>query len=434
MISRAAVQLFFFFMLLFPAGFTRERGGILAVLLFFVLVKILYQQRSGIRLAQPIVEITSACVLVSLLWMAWGAANNAPGALQVGSVFVVWPILYMILIGLMSNLKQLQPFLTTIVIATFGVELLCIGILLESSGIINIDLISRLEPLNAAVNLLYEGNAQFNISSMSTFAFGLPFLVAKILYARKLSRWSLFEIFVLLLGVVIILFSGKRAFWIIVAISPIVFVSFAKIIGEKIALQRILPLIFVSVAGVGLAFAVYDFKVATMVDIFVQGFQFGDPNNVSAYRRAEQFDALVKGWEENPLFGAGHGAAAEDKKGELTEAFAYELGYIALLFQVGILGLAVYAVAVGWLFAQSIRIMVRNFATRDALLPLLTGTSCFLIANATNPYLNKFDYLWVIFLPAAFVNAILLRSAHQRAKTRQKHLGEVIPATRNANE
>jgi hypothetical protein len=31
-----------------------------------------------------------------------------------------------------------------------------------------------------------------------------------------------------------------------------------------------------------------------------------------------------------------------------------------------------------------------------------------LIGNATNPYLEKFDYIWVIFLPVALINFWLL--------------------------
>jgi hypothetical protein len=32
----------------------------------------------------------------------------------------------------------------------------------------------------------------------------------------------------------------------------------------------------------------------------------------------------------------------------------------------------------------------------------------YLIGNATNPYLEKFDYIWVIFLPVALINFWLL--------------------------
>jgi hypothetical protein len=39
----------------------------------------------------------------------------------------------------------------------------------------------------------------------------------------------------------------------------------------------------------------------------------------------------------------------------------------------------------------------------------LTGMTTFLIANATNPYLEKFDCLWTVFLPLAVVNVSLLK-------------------------
>jgi hypothetical protein len=37
------------------------------------------------------------------------------------------------------------------------------------------------------------------------------------------------------------------------------------------------------------------------------------------------------------------------------------------------------------------------------------------IANATNPYLLKFDFMWVIFLPLAVINRILLDASKRQA-------------------
>lgn len=50
------------------------------------------------------------------------------------------------------------------------------------------------------------------------------------------------------------------------------------------------------------------------------------------------------------------------------------------------------------------------------MLPLLVGLTCFLIANATNPYLLKFDYMWVIFLPLAIINRFLIEFNPRRSK------------------
>jgi hypothetical protein len=38
------------------------------------------------------------------------------------------------------------------------------------------------------------------------------------------------------------------------------------------------------------------------------------------------------------------------------------------------------------------------------MLATLVGFTCFLVGNATNPYLEKYDLMWVIFLPVALIN------------------------------
>jgi len=46
---------------------------------------------------------------------------------------------------------------------------------------------------------------------------------------------------------------------------------------------------------------------------------------------------------------------------------------------------------------------------------VLVGTTCFLLVNATNPYLWKFDSYWVIFMPVALINAWLLSQQTENA-------------------
>lgn len=129
--------------------------------------------------------------------------------------------------------------------------------------------------------------------------------------------------------------------------------------------------------------------------------------------RSSQFAALITGWREHPLLGAGHGAVASVVR-STEQPWAYELTYLALLFHTGLIGLFVYASGVIWIFWVG----VRSIGCRGAdvaIVPVLAGTASFLIANATNPYLEKFDYIWVIFLPVAFLNVWLLRRPGGRA-------------------
>jgi len=94
--------------------------------------------------------------------------------------------------------------------------------------------------------------------------------------------------------------------------------------------------------------------------------------------------------------------------------WAYELLYVALLFQTGLLGFTAYTMAVAWIFWMGLKIIRSGDTIGLWMLPTLVGMSCFLIASATNPYIVTFDYMWVIFLPIAFINLWLLKRKEWR--------------------
>jgi hypothetical protein len=71
-----------------------------------------------------------------------------------------------------------------------------------------------------------------------------------------------------------------------------------------------------------------------------------------------------------------------------------------------------YLAGVIWIFWQAIGVMRRS-PLSASLRPVVVGSICFLLANATNPYLAKFDYLWTIFLPLAYVNFWRLKTAER---------------------
>jgi len=142
------------------------------------------------------------------------------------------------------------------------------------------------------------------------------------------------------------------------------------------------------------------------------GFDFGATTvDEGAAARHEQFDALLRGWYENPLLGAGHGASAHGSIRSNERPWAYELSYLALLFQCGLLGFVAYSAGVAWIYWKGIGIIKDGGMLGQNMLALLVGMTCYLIVNATNPYLSRFDGIWAIFLPLAFINySLVLRS------------------------
>jgi O-antigen ligase len=147
---------------------------------------------------------------------------------------------------------------------------------------------------------------------------------------------------------------------------------------------------------------------------FLRAFDFSDVSNLSAYLRREQFFSLLEGWIDAPLFGHGHGTSASGSLRSDDMPWAYELSYMSLLFHTGLVGVIVYSSSVGWVFWKSIQVVRSRPESAALFLPVLSGLACFLIANATNPYLGKFDYLWTLFLPIGVLNAYLLQEARSK--------------------
>ena len=95
--------------------------------------------------------------------------------------------------------------------------------------------------------------------------------------------------------------------------------------------------------------------------------------------------------------------------------WAYELTYLALLFQTGLVGTGFYTAGVIWIYVTGIGVLRGGGPLGRMMFPTLVGLSCFLIANGTNPYLPRFDGLWVIFLPVALINLWLIERATARS-------------------
>ena len=398
---------FFFLMLVVPTTLQVPRGLLLMVLLTGAGLAAL---KRGFRFDPWILGFTLVCVTASTLFITWGAFNHAPGALRVGTVYVLWPLVYLVFIGVMSHPRDWKPYVDAISVSTVVAVAMILAILAEAAGFLAIPAAQLLEFLDAGV-ALYEGIVEFNLVTTSTLLFAVPFLIAKVVggYSRERPLMKFIEAIALLGGLVALMFSGKRALWVVVALSPFIALVMMRAYGARLPVARLGGFAAIILVALGTAAVAYELDPVAIWDDFAKGFDFAaQEEHVGAWRRKEQFFALLAGWEASPLFGAGHGGPASDKFGLEEESFAYELSYVALLFHVGLVGVVIYALPLAWLYYRSIKLMREDPTSRAMMAPLLVGMTGFLIANATNPYLEKFDYLWVIFLPAAVPNSYLV--------------------------
>ena len=409
--------LFFLLMLVVPTTYQKERGLFLLVLVFACSYEAIV---GNWKIYSTVLLIGIGCVVTSLVFMLYGLFNNAPGAFDVGTVYVLWPLLFLFFMGVINRPSDFESFTKVIILGVFISSILAILLVVEGFGFINLNLSSILEVQGAEIGI-YEGTVEYNLYNMTTVIYGFPFLLALIVLPKELRYfnkfWNRFTLLALVLALITLLISGRRAFWVITAASPIIIFVIYRVSGlaNPFTLKSLFFIFLLMLATSLVMSVVFELSFMSIIEMIVEGFNFGDSSNLSASVRAEQYYALLHGWMENPLIGSGLGASALGSIRSHEQPWAYELTYLASLFHIGLIGSIVYASALLWTFVKSIPVVRTSPEVAAMLLPLLVGLACFLIVNATNPYLAKFDYLWTIFLPVAILNAYLLRTSHGRS-------------------
>lgn len=388
-----------------------ERGAILILLVLAVAINLC---RDRWLLDKRILVIGIINVTVSVLFIYWGVVNNAPGAISVSTVYIIWPVLFLYFMGVLHRPSDLQQFLKVIILAVLFCSVLGVLLVVEALGWFTMNLQNILEFQGASVGV-YDGFIEYQLFNLTTVIFGFGLLISLLLIPRGINplnkNWRYIVLLAFIFSCLALLVSGRRAFWIVAALSP--FFVYGLCWAGKLKLSYwkhalALLVLLVTLGGGSQLSGVVD--IQTTYSNLISGFDFDNANTESATLRKEQFVALYNGWLSSPIVGHGHGSFASESVRDSDTTWAYELSYMALLFQIGILGFAVLVGSIAWLFYTSVVLIRRKPETSAMLIPLLVGLSCLLVANATNPYLAKFDYLWVIFLPVAVVNAYLVNS------------------------
>ena len=151
-----------------------------------------------------------------------------------------------------------------------------------------------------------------------------------------------------------------------------------------------------------------NFDFNALLNVVSEAFNYSSGDSDDVIGRRDQYFALMDGWANSPLLGTGLGGVTTMIR-SYEMPWAYELSYVALLFHTGLIGLLVYAAGVTWTYVMGLLVIRNDRQLGVYMAPVLVGTTCFLIGNASNPYLEKFDALWVLFLPIAIVNLWLLK-------------------------
>lgn len=358
-----------------------------------------------------------ALAAASFFFVIEGMLAGAPGASKMALVYVVWPLVYTVWIAGLAQRRFLLGVHNTTVLATLFIGVYGSLFLLTQLRVI---------PGTRIVSWLsfswesegfgeHDGYTQLQFAGLNSLAFLLPYVMASIATQLSSARRTLLNLclwIACVLSCLVMLAAGRRALFLVVFVSPLLILLFRAFLpmAEKKSNRRSL-LTFCAVFAVLMVLlfsglqTFYQFDLASMWEHFVAGFDLSSQTfEYGSAERHQELVALLKGWMDHPIFGVGHGASAFGSIRSETMPWAYELSYVALLFHTGIVGFAAYATGVAWIFCRGIWVLSQGGWVARIMLPMLVGAASMLIANATNPYLARFDGLWVLFLPLAVIN------------------------------
>lgn len=338
-------------------------------------------------------------LLMSIVAMVWGLAgimqgNPVEAAFDYIRLYVVYIFVYMLLVTYLANVDYYRSILWLLIISGLLISLTMFIPFLQV--IFGINFLP--EPVVKEMFLqvgVHSGYVQTNNVNTASLIFIIPFIISYLIVNHE-SKKNIWVIISLLIFLVASFISGRRVLWFVTIVSPVMILML--FIGIKCAINIALAkkMIVLAVGGILLL----SFVTYTIVHIELIEFS-GLSERVADFftsdetgPRSVQAKFLLDLFYENIVFGTGFGGAADFSK---NNPWTYELTYVQLLANVGILGVTAISSIMLYFFVWTIKALRMSNMSKMEFginLSILNGMLCYLIAAATNPYLGSFDGLF----------------------------------------
>jgi len=361
------------------------------------------------------IKIHFSVLLWILLMMASDFFSQVRGfieggvrSLSISTVTIFWPVCYTLII---SCLDRFSYFIKIIKIMIFATWVIIFHIFtLIGSMLFGID--SPLAQIDTVFRVVLDKNSLsvsgFSSSNLATLFFTTPFIFSLwgIRAYKDFFKGLSYPVICFLLLIVVII-SSRVGFLMALGFTLLIYLLTMNTFYNN--RFRLIKIFFVVI--IVLIAALYIFNINLSVinfeDIskdFIAHFNFTENHSSSVGIRVWQIRLLINKWKEKPLLGWGMGVGIREYTRNEDFSDSFESIYIKRLFQTGIIGFAIYSSYILWIIFRCISIIRKKTYLSKITYSILLGFICFMTANATNPYLDKFDCLWVLYLPLAIIN------------------------------
>ena len=369
LIGARYVGFFFVLMLIFPTVLQEYRLGLLIVLLLGFIANLSYDRTW--KMHRDVLILFLIALLLGIVYVIYGLVSGGEGASSLATVFVVWPCLYLLLIGKVQSISSLKIIYCSLIHGIFLANLICFAFIVSGFT----DALSSLQPLfnmlGGVINL-YDGSmTKFNMSTLTTIIYAFPFLITHFFYANNNFEVLISKRYLitqLILSSIILIFSGRSGFWVVAIVSVPISIGLLYCTNAvNLKLKQICVNFFYLFILFWLLYSIlqmFGIDFSKILNGFIYSFNFNDINNYSANRRQEQFFNLISAWSEKPLFGAGLGVVPPNES-----TWEFELQYVALLWFFGVFGFTVYFLMITYIIFQSIYLCRKNRDLTQYLMP-----------------------------------------------------------------
>lgn len=347
--------------------------------------------------------------------LIYGILKNNPGTHYYYLVYCAWPIVFPCILSLINydSLKKVIRVFEMAYIFIFITGMLTfLKLNFGFPSFFNQEIFGYGETTTARPMFLvlsFSGGAvvQFFI----LFSFLMPF------YCLERDGITLKRGLLLMMGMLYIVLSSRRIMMLGFVYIPVVTLVLLHLLRIKLSKKYLLSVvktylipIFVIIMGIGYIFIDSEDASTFFLSAVSSDGDFGQGEN----ERLNQYFALLKGWQENLFFGAGTGIDAGVTRSDLPGT--YELSYMAILFERGTIGGLLYFSIMTYPIIQAIRLgkYSKELQTKRLLISYSTCYISLLIANATNPYIAAFDFIWTVFLFIVILNLIDKKLVYER--------------------
>ena len=396
----------FFLMLFMPRTYAEVKAPFLAMVVICIAGGMWAHRRVNLH---PEVFLWFAInLLYGTAWTAMGALRGNEGILDAFRLNVVWVVLYAALISGIRSTDQLRSLLRTMIYAGIAISLYNIMYVGNKLDVVPDNPLLHLE-MGQAVGIA-ASYMKISAHNIGTLAFLFPFAYALLLSPASLEWLGLRRGWLLIsfvLMAVTVLISGRRVLWVIMGALPVMMLLLS-FLYDHARRRQIWKRVFCSGAIIAailfVSFSALEkygkFDLADSYELLEKAF-------VSEEERPLQYKALMEGFERFPLVGSGLGAGVNEVVRDTERPWSYELSYVLILYNTGIMGMLLFIACVFWVPLRLLTLRGRTPEMLFASVPLILGLITFLVANATNPYFASYDFMWTLFLPVALINLSL---------------------------